>query len=294
MYLRTEWDSNNYLQQYASFEFPDEEDESEEEQTFIHWPRDPKLDPAKGDLMDWFNAHPETIFYGRQIEVIHEKKYFHWITHKALRELTKEEAISTELRMTRDRYPIRLYWSKRLRYPKRAIVRLVREVELHSDPEITRAIGNHAEALFGFAAARARFAITGPNVNSYQGKIWQETEHELDWILERDGVAWGVEIKNTWAYIDRPEMYTKIALCEYLGLRPLFIMRWAPKSYIQVMRERNGFGLLYEDQYFPPGHSGAVDRLKALFLPVVITTAVAPGVFERFVHWHERELLRDH
>ena len=162
MHLQTEWDSDDdYLQQYASFHLPNEGDEPEEhEQTFIQWPRDPKLDPAKSDLMAWFNAHPDTIFYGRQVEVIHEKKYFHWITHKALRELRKELAISSEFRMTRSGYAIRLYWSKRNRYPKRAIARLVREVEQHSDPEITRAIGTHAENLFAFAAARARFAIT--------------------------------------------------------------------------------------------------------------------------------------
>jgi hypothetical protein len=112
----------------------------------------------------------------------------------------------------------------------------------------------------------------------------------LDWIFERDGVAWGVEIKNTWAYIDRPEMYAKMDMCECLGLRPLFIMRWAPKSYINIMRERNGFGLLYEDQYFPPGHTTVVDNLKGLYLPVNVVTATVPGVFERFVHWHGQEL----
>jgi hypothetical protein len=82
-------------------------------------------------------------------------------------------------------------------------------------------------------------------------------------------------------------MYAKMDLCEYLGLRPLFIMRWAPKSYINIMRERHGFGLLYEDQYFPPGHTTIVDGLKGLYLPVRIVTATVPGVFERFVHWHE-------
>jgi len=111
----------------------------------------------------------------------------------------------------------------------------------------------------------------------------------LDFV--RDGIAWGVEIKNTWAYIDRPEMYAKISLCEDLGLRPLFIMRWAPKHYIQIIRQRNGFGLLYEDQYFPPGHSLAVDNLKVLFLPVVIATEVGTGVFERFVKWHEGSVV---
>ena len=67
---------------------------------FIHWPRDPHLDQAKADLMEWFEAKQVGVFYGRQIEVIFEKKYFHWITHKALKELTNGGLVATDLRIT--------------------------------------------------------------------------------------------------------------------------------------------------------------------------------------------------
>ena len=196
----------------------------------------------------------------------------------------------SELRTTAKGNTIRLYWAKQYRFSRRKAQRLAQQVDEHSDPDLTRAIGHHAENLFGFAASRAGFNIAGQNVRSYGGKTWPQTEHELDWIFERDGVAWGVEIKNTWAYIDRPEMYAKMEMCEFLGLRPLFIMRWAPKSYINVMRERNGFGLLYEDQYFPPGHTTVVENLKGLYLPVSVVMATVPGVFERFQPWHEGDL----
>lgn len=269
------------------FQDDDGEGVGEPEEEFIHWPRDPQLDPAKQALMEWFNSHPDEIFYGRQIEVILEKRYFHWITHKALKELTQEGSIMSERRKTDKGNVIRLYWSKRRRYSRRAARRLAQEVDEHSDTDLTRAIGHHAENLFGFAAARAGLRIVAQNARSHGGRTWPDTEHELDWIFERDGVGWGVEIKNTWAYIDRPEMYAKMDMCDYLGLRPLFIMRWAPKSYINVMRERNGFGLLYEDQYFPPGHTAVVENLKGLHLPVNVVTAIVPGVFERFIHWHE-------
>jgi len=161
-----------------------EEDEwgNPEKTPFIKWQRDPKVDPAKDDLRTWFKDKPATIFYGRQIEVIFEKKYFHWITHKALRELTTEGTVSSEIRTTENGNKIRLYWSKENRYPKRAIGRLVEEVEQHSKPDITRAIGNHAETLFGFAGARAGFGVIGPNVKSYRGINWDMTEHDLDWI----------------------------------------------------------------------------------------------------------------
>jgi hypothetical protein len=268
-------------------------EEEESESPFIHWPRDPQLDPARSDLLKWFEGNRTGVFYGRQIEVIFEKKYFHWITHKALRELTKEEVIATEIRVTAGGNKLRLYWSKRNRYPKRAAAAIVQQVEEHSNPELTRAIGHYAETLFGFAAAREGLKVYGPSTRSFQSRAWYETEHDLDWIFERDSLAWGVEIKNTWAYIDRNEMYTKIALCAYLGVKPLFIMRWAPKSYVELIRQAGGFGLLFETQLFPVGHTAAVEKLKELLLPVSSPIAVPDGVFQRFLKYgHEAQRKR--
>lgn len=261
---------------------------------FIQWPRDPRLDPAKADLAEWFKRNPTGVFYGRQIEVIFEKQYFHWITHKALKELTNESnaLIESEIRTTEGGNKLRIYWSKRNRYYRRAAQELVRQVDAHSIPDITKAIGHHAETLFGFAAAREGFAVDGPAIRAYQGKEWPLTEHDLDWIFSRDGVGWGVEIKNTWAYIDKQEMEIKIQMCLHLGIKPLFIMRWAPKSYIEIIRQAGGFGLVFESQYFPIGHTDAVEQLKALSLPVISPMIVPPGVFRRFAKWHEGGLGR--
>ncbi len=229
----------------------DEVGDPDADHPFIQWPRDPRLDPAKHDVLTVLEQNSSRVFYGRQIEVMLEKRYFHWISHKALRELTVEGVVLTELRVTKGGNKLRLYWSKRNRYPKRAAAAMVRQVEAHSNPEMTRAIGSHAENLFGLAAGQEGFKLYGPSIRTFRERAWGETEHDLDWIFERDGVGWGVEIKNTWAYIGREEMYIKIQLCRHLGIKPLFIMRWAPKSYVEVIRKAGGFGLLYETQLFP-------------------------------------------
>lgn len=275
-------------------DFADEEeggpgDAGASEGEFVHWPRDPRLDPAKADVMVVIEGNASLVFYGRQIEVILEKKYFHWITHKALRELTRDGKITTEIRVTNSGNRLRLYWSAKNRYPRRAAAAVVRQVEEHSNTEVTRAIGNHAENLFGLAAGREGFRLYGPALRTYRGRTWDRTEHDLDWIFERDEIGWGVEIKNTWAYIDRQEMYVKIEMCKYLGVKPLFIMRWAPKSYVEVIRQNGGFGLLYETQLFPAGHTESVEKLRGLFLPVSSMNAVPEDVFVRFLKYgHDR------
>ena len=234
------------------------------------------------------------VFYGRQVEVMLEKGYFHWITHKALRELSGEGSIRSELRTTPGGNRLRLYWSRQNRYPKRAATALVKQVDEHANPELTKAIGAHAEMLFGLAAGTDGFKLSGRSTRTYGGKDWRETDHDLDWIFERDGLGWGVEVKNTWAYIDRAEMHVKIRMCEFLGLKPLFIMRWAPKSYVELIRRSGGFGLLYETQLFPLGHSSAVENLRKLRLPVAESSSLPEGVFRRFVrHGHLKTLSRE-
>lgn len=77
------------------------------------------------------------------------------------------------------------------------------------------------------------------NAKSWQGKSWSLTNHNLDRIYTRDGLAYGAEIKNTQNYISRDELLTKLQLSQQLGVIPLFIMRFAPKSYVfDVIRFR--------------------------------------------------------
>jgi hypothetical protein len=278
------------IQDYGEPEYGEPDYDSPEEpsgRSFIKWPRDPQLDPAKADLKNWFESKPSDVFYGRQLEVIFEKKYFHWIIHKALKELTQEaNVVVSEIRVTEGGNKLRLYWSKQNRYWKRAAQEVVKLVEEHSSPDLSKALGHTAETLFAVAAGKEGFKIDGSSLNTFGGKKWRATEHDLDWVFSRDGVSWGVEIKNTWAYIDREEMRVKIQLCAYLGLKPLFIMRWAPKSYIEIVRKSGGFCLLFEHQFFPVGNTVAMKRLQELFLPVISPTVVPDGIFTRFVNWH--------
>jgi hypothetical protein len=38
--------------------------------------------------------------------------------------------------------------------------------------------------------------------NSYRERRWDTTKHNLDLIFERDGRAYGIEVKNTLGYVD--------------------------------------------------------------------------------------------
>ena len=118
-------------------------------------------------------------------------------------------------------------------------------------------------------------------------EVRQETNHNLDRIVTRDGIAYGIEIKNTQNYISREELRIKLRLGLYLGVTPLFIMRFAPKSYMYEINQSGGFGLLFEEQIYPWGHNALLNEVKdRLGLKVQCPRDVKEGDMQRFVTWH--------
>lgn len=52
---------------------------------------------ARARLLAHFVDHPSEVFYSRQLEVLFENEYFHWVTNRALRGLIAENAVTMEV-----------------------------------------------------------------------------------------------------------------------------------------------------------------------------------------------------
>jgi hypothetical protein len=127
------------------------------------------------------------------------------------------------------------------------------------------------------------------DANQFAGRQWTETKHNLDRIFEKDGVLYGTEIKNRLSYISQDELYTKVKMCEVLHLRPLFIARWMPKSYIYELFKRGGFALLMRFQFYPFGsESLATNVRERLKLPVDCPRRLEDGTLQRLLKFHDR------
>jgi hypothetical protein len=114
----------------------------------------------------------------------------------------------------------------------------------------------------------------------------------LDRIYTRDGLAYGAEIKNTQNYISRDELLTKLQLSQHLGVIPLFIMRFAPKSYVFDVIRSGGFALLFEEQMYPWGHSELLRQVRdELGLKVGSPRDVKDGDIQRFENWHRKRVV---
>lgn len=130
----------------------------------------------------------------------------------------------------------------------------------------------------------------GQDINEYSGKKWTKTDHDLDFIIVRDNVAYGTEVKNRWDYIERDELEVKMEMCSFLGVRPLFIMRSSPKSYNWDIIKAGGYAMIFETQIYPFGQKGLVKKMReGLQLPVDCPRRIPDGIIDRFLRWHTKQ-----
>ncbi len=272
----------------ADYDFYDISDLLNEEQ-LGEYRRDIKIDEAKARLRKFFEDRCENVFYMQQLEVFFEKEFFHWITGKAVNELVATGFLHAEevplLGFTR----VKFVFHHKHRYYKRQIKRCIEVIRQYSDPNIAIACGRQAEVLFFNALVNRGFLSRGQDTNEYRGKRWTWTEHRLDFIIEKDGVAYGTEVKNTLGYIPREELEVKLDMCDCLRLKPLFIMRASPKDYNHKVIKRGGYAMIFEVQVYPFGQDGLVRRIRNILgLPVDCPRAIPEGIIDRFMRWHEK------
>lgn len=254
-------------------------------------PPDSREVAAREVIAGFFHENRERVFFSRQLEVRFEDTWYHWVTNRALRDLVAAKEIRSEVRELASSGPVHLMWHRSHRYFRRDARRVVELVDEYADPNIGAAVGIQGELLVLEGFARRQFVMKGRCTNEFAGRKWVGTEHDLDFIFERDGIAYGVEVKNTLGYMSHDELEVKVSLCKALGLRPLFVARMLPKSWIKEIIDEGGFALILKYQLYPIAQRDLARRVQAeLGLPVDTPRALAEGTVDRFVRWHERNV----
>jgi hypothetical protein len=239
-------------------------------------------------LRQFLDAHRERVFYSRQLEVLFEDDWFHWITNRAVRDLEVEGLLRSEERELRSGGTVKLLWHRGNRYPRRAASRIAGLVEEYSADHVSEAVGERAEQLLLAGLASRQFVFLGRASATYGEVVWGESGHDLDFIVEKDGIGYGIEVKNRLGYMGHDELEVKTELCLALGLRPVFVVRMNPRSWIEEVRKQGGFTLVMKYQLYPPLLRDLVARMRVeLTLPVDHPRSLASGTMDRLVRWHE-------
>ena len=184
-----------------------------------------------------------------------------------------------------------LAFNKAHRYYKRDAQRICELVEEYSQPAVGKEVGRNGEALVLEGFARNKFVMQGKETREFKRKKWQETEHDLDFIFSKDGVDYGVEVKNTLQYMNLKEMKIKIRMCKKLGIRPVFVARMMPSHWIEEVNAARGFSLIIKYQLYPFAFERLAKRLsEELELPVDTPRALEDGTMHRFMKWHAKNV----
>ena len=220
-----------------------------------------------------------------------ENDFFHWVTYRAINELVAQGLVKTESRELSFGGRIKLLWNRSFRYYKREAKKIAGLVEEYGSPNIGGAIGLHGEQMVLAAFARRQFVMRGHNTRQHAEKEWTKTNHNLDFIFERDEVVYGVEVKNTLSYMDQDEFETKIQLCEFLGIVPVFVVRMMPRSWAKDLIDRGGYAMILKYQLYPWTHVALAKKVAMeLGLPVDAPKALAEGTMDRLMNWHYGKL----
>jgi hypothetical protein len=267
-----------------------------EEELYPDYSSDPAFLSCKADLRKFFKRK-RTPYYLTQLEVLFEKRYFHWITYRAIKSLVSDGYLDDRVFPTKYGSSVIFVFrppsddQNRQRVLSAHINSKLKLIESFSEPQFTAIIGRHLQYLFKSELRANQFTIICQDCNEFQGKKWTETGHDLDFIAtHHEGFSIGVECKNTLPYIPKDELDLKIRMCAYLGIKPVFILRWAPKSYIYEVYTQGGFCLLLEFQLYPLAYNDRADKIiQSLNLPIMVAPEIRSDAQIRFANWVNKQ-----
>jgi hypothetical protein len=128
---------------------------------------------------------PDAVLHVGQLEVLFEDRHFHFRTNAAVRRL-REEGFLREQVVAYDGSSAIIVWRPGLRYTKRLVTRHVSLIKEYSSEALNKATGSYAETLTLLGLRGLHLDLVGRNTREYRGNVWKETDHDLDFIFERD------------------------------------------------------------------------------------------------------------
>lgn len=243
------------------------------------------------ELKIFFEERKDDVFYSRQVEVLYERKFFHWITNRTIRDLIESGFLLSEERKLSTGGSIKTFWHNQNRYYRRKASKIISLVEEYANQDILATLGQHGELMVSEGFARSGFVQKGRSTSEYDGKSWTTTDHNLDFIFEKDAIAYGIEVKNRLSYINDREFRVKIDLCHDIGVRPVFVVRMMPEVWVHDLWRDGGFALILQYQLYPLAQKSLVKRIRTeLGLPVDTPRALEDGTMQRFLKWHDKNV----
>ena len=228
----------------------------------------PQTQQAKTALKEFFRWR-KTPFHFGQLKVLFETQFFHIATVQALYELINEGylqplppyqagankvtfVISTKTLLQKNKKILQAHMKTK-----------AKAISLYDSPETSKDLADHFESLVRHELRANQLRICATHANSYKGKQWKKSNANLDFIADYpDGRAFGVQAKNELKHMEKQELIDQLDICSYLGIKPIFIVRYMPFGLVPLVTGRNGFVLIIGTQIYPIGYKRICEQIQ--------------------------------
>jgi hypothetical protein len=147
-------------------------------------------------------------------------------------------------------------------------------------------MGQHAERAWWSAFKDNQWTVHPPveniplGITNYNGHQ-TTTGHNIDFVAEKDNIAYGVDVKNGFNYPS--DLYWKFKVAAELGTIPLIVARWLNPGQLKMLQDLGGaIPLVYKDAMYTTTYEQLVTEAKqVLKVPVECRNQVENAYFTR-------------
>jgi hypothetical protein len=230
---------------------------------------DNKSEDAQNAVLDLFTNQNIKVAYDREIRYRLEASFPHDVIGKAIDKLQRDKKLlKTGIpgRHGAAELPIQFYKLPQSDYKE--ILPIIRK-KLDLSAFITgvaNEMGRHAETAWWRAFKRNEWEVH-PNseeqplgIKEYEGRR-ASTDHDIDFIAKKEGITYGIEVKNGLNYPD--DLFWKFTVAVELQTIPLIIARWLNPGQVPLIRNLGGAGpLLFKDAIYSTTYSPLIEEVK--------------------------------
>lgn len=221
---------------------------------------------ALREFFRWRNAP----FHFRQLEVLFETQFYHIATAQAIYQLINEGFLQAQAPIQAGGNQITfvvpgrvLSSQKNERILQAHMEAKAKVVALYDSAEVSKDLGDHFEALVRHELRANQLQIVATHANAYKGRQWHKSKANLDFIADYpDGQAFGIQAKNELKHIELDELLEQLDICACLRIKPVFIVRYMPWSFIPYVTNKHGFAATLGTQLYPIGYKKICEQIQ--------------------------------
>jgi hypothetical protein len=223
----------------------------------------------------------------RELKVRLERRFFPWVVGRTLNRLIEKgyvRIVHPPGRKGGMGTPDNFYLDKSADYER--LLKLIlrkKRVSVYVNSLLTKLspAGFFAEEVFESAFSSLRFKIHGTNVSEFRGRkvvgVSGKQPPDLDFVIEKDKIVYGVDIKNWIKYefdsID--EVKRKVDVAVQLRITPFICARYVDKDTFFKVVSMPGIVYSYETLILPPEFQTLAEEARSLLgYPVLVGEAL--------------------